>query len=372
MHTAAVVGTGLIGTSIALALSARGVTTHLLDRDPDRVRIAVARGAGTPGPPSEPVDIAVIAVPPSRTARALAEHQRAGLARVYTDVASVKALPHAECLALGCDTTTLVGGHPLAGRERSGPLAARADLFQDHHWVLTPTPDTTEAALNRALELVSLCGAVPALLEPPDHDRAVALVSHLPHLMATLTAGRLREGEEYAVRLAGRGMRDATRVASGGAALWADILAANATALAPLLTELRADLATAAEALSQLSTATTDPAATAEALADLTALLQRGVEGRARITPPYNDPASRPHTMLSVALGDHDRPLSRLLDDVDEARLELDDVDLAGLAPHRPDPRGAGTAADSVGLKVAPGVARPLTEALRDRGWAVR
>ncbi|UWS70045.1 prephenate dehydrogenase dimerization domain-containing protein [Streptomyces noursei] len=167
-------------------------------------------------------------------------------------------------------------------------------------------------------------------------------------------------------------MRDATRVASGDAALWADILAANATALAPLLTELRADLATAAEALSQLSTAATDPAATAEALADLTALLQRGVEGRARITPPYNDPASRPHTMLSVALGDHDRPLSRLLDDVDEARLELDDVDLAGLAPHRPDRRGAGTAADSVGLKVAPGVARPLTEALRDRGWAVR
>ncbi|UWS70044.1 prephenate dehydrogenase/arogenate dehydrogenase family protein [Streptomyces noursei] len=107
MHTAAVVGTGLIGTSIALALSARGVTTHLLDRDPDRVRIAVARGAGTPGPPSEPVDIAVIAVPPSRTARALAEHQRAGLARVYTDVASVKALPHpcwkARLALRGCD-----------------------------------------------------------------------------------------------------------------------------------------------------------------------------------------------------------------------------------------------------------------------------
>ncbi|MCZ0971156.1 prephenate dehydrogenase/arogenate dehydrogenase family protein [Streptomyces albulus] len=177
-------------------------------------------------------------------------------------MASVKALPHAECLALGCDTTTLVGGHPLAGRERSGPLAARADLFQDHHWVLTPTPDTTEAALNRALELVSLCGAVPALLEPPDHDRAVALVSHLPtswRRSPPVGCARAR----YAVRLAGRGMRDATRVASGDAALWADILAANATALAPLLTELRADLAAAAEALSQLSTAATDPAATA-------------------------------------------------------------------------------------------------------------
>ncbi|MFE4022581.1 prephenate dehydrogenase [Streptomyces sp. NPDC059101] len=380
MHTAAVVGTGLIGTSIALALTARGVTTHLIDRDPDRLRIAAARGAGTPEPPSAPVDIAVIAVPPSSTARTLADHQKAELARVYTDVASVKALPQAECLALGCDTTTLVGGHPLAGRERSGPLAARAELFQDHHWVLTPSPDTSESALNRALELVSLCGAVPVLLDPPDHDRAVALVSHLPHLMATLIAARLREGEEYAVRLAGRGMRDATRVASGDAGLWADILAANATSLAPLLTELSADLATAAQALSRLSATDQAPEATADALADLTAVLHRGVEGRSRISPPYDGPGALPHTVLSVTLGGRERPLARLLDDVDEARLELTGLELTGLelagpAPTdsgRPDTGATPTAADSVGLKVAPDVAHALTEALRNRGWTVR
>ncbi|MGP4084100.1 prephenate dehydrogenase/arogenate dehydrogenase family protein, partial [Streptomyces sp. KR55] len=177
MHTAAVVGTGLIGTSIALALTGRGVTTHLIDRNPDIVRIAAARGAGTPEPPSAPVDIAVICVPPSAVAKTVAKHQKAELAAVYTDVASVKALPYAECLTLGCDTTALVGGHPLAGRERSGPLSARADLFRDRRWVLTPTPETSEDTLNRALELVSLCGAVPVLLDPPDHDRAVALTS---------------------------------------------------------------------------------------------------------------------------------------------------------------------------------------------------
>ncbi|AJC61205.1 prephenate dehydrogenase [Streptomyces sp. 769] len=369
MDTAAVVGTGLIGTSIALALTARGVTTHLIDHDTDRVRIAAARGAGIPGPPSEPADVAVIAVPPSDTARAVADHQKAGLARVYTDVASVKALPHAECLALGCDTTTLIGGHPLAGRERSGPLAARADLFQDRHWVLTPTPETRESALNRALELVSLCGAVPVLLDPPDHDRAVALVSHLPHLMAALTAARLRDGEEYAVRLAGRGMGHATRVASGDAGLWADILAANAAALTPLLTELSADLATAAHALSRLSAADREPDATADALADLTALLRRGVEGRARIAPSYGGTAAHPHTVLSVALGDHGRPLARLLDDVDEAQLHLEGLDLEGATV--PGPRSPSPPSGSVRLKVAPDVARPLTEALRNRGWAV-
>lgn len=364
MHTAAVVGTGLIGTSIALALTGRGVTTHLIDHDPDSVRIAVARGAGTAEPPSAPVDIAVIAVPPSHTARAIADHQKAELAHVYTDVASVKALPHAECLALGCDTTTLVGGHPLAGRERSGPLAARADLFHDRHWVLTPTPETSETALNRALELVALCKAVPVLLDPPDHDRAVALVSHLPHLLASLTAARLLEGEEYAVRLAGRGIRDVTRVAAGDAALWADILAANAAAIGPLLAELRTDLDTAAQALARL--AEDDPEPQAEALSELTEVLHRGIEGRARIATPFGGARAMPHTVLSVAVGDHDQQLARLLGDVDEARLDLEGMVLPDATDTVTPPSG------SVGLLVAPDVARPLTDVLRNRGWAVR
>ncbi|MGW0732504.1 prephenate dehydrogenase [Streptomyces sp. NPDC002851] len=361
MHTAAVVGTGLIGTSIALALTGRGVTTHLIDRDPRSVRLAAARGAGTPEPPSAPVDIAVISVPPSDTARTIADHQKSGLAKVYTDVASVKTLPHAECLALGCDTTALVGGHPLAGRERSGPLSARADLFHDRHWVLTPTPETSEAALNRALELVALCGAVPVLLDPPDHDRAVALVSHLPHLMASLTAARLLEGEDYAVRLAGRGMRDVTRIAAGDAGLWTDILAANAAAVSVLLAELTADLRRTADALSRLTDG--GPEQQEGALADLTDMLRRGSEGRARIATTHGGGGTGCPTLLSVSLGDQHRRLERLLDDVSEARVDLEDMLL---------PDAAASPLGSVELLVAPDAARPLTDALRERGWAVR
>lgn len=361
MHTAAVVGTGLIGTSIALALTARGVTTHLIDRDPHSVRIAAARGAGTPAPPSAPVDIAVICVPPSDVARTIADHQKAELAKVYTDVASVKALPHAECLALGCDTTALVGGHPLAGRERSGPLSARADLFRDRHWVLSPTPETSETALNRALELVSLCGAVPVLLDPPDHDRAVALVSHLPHLMASLTAARLLEAEDHAVRLAGRGMRDVTRIAAGDAGLWTDILAANAAAVSVLLVELTADLQRTAEALDRLTDG--GPEQQEGALADLTDVLRRGSEGRARIATAHGGAGTGSPTSLSVSLGDQNRRLERLLDDVSEARVDLEDMLL---------PDAAVSPLGSVELLVAPDAARPLTDALRERGWAVR
>ncbi|GAB7035606.1 prephenate dehydrogenase [Streptomyces sp. NPDC021749] len=364
MHTACVVGTGLIGTSIALALTGRGVTTHLIDRDPDSVRIAVALGAGVAGPPPAPADVAVIAVPPSEVARTIADHQKAELAQVYTDVSSVKTLVHAECLALGCDTTALVGGHPMAGGERSGPLAARADLFQDRHWILTPTPESRESALNRVLELVSLCGAVPVLLPPGDHDRAVALVSHLPHLMASLTAARLVDGEEYAVRLAGRGMRDVTRTAAGDPGLWTDILAANAAALGPLLTELGRDLTTAGLALARLTEDV--PEQHAAALAELTGVLRRGYAGRARIAAPHGPAGAGRHTVLSIAVGGPQRQLDRLLGDVAEARVDLEGMVLP-TTPAVPDVTDG-----AVELWVAPDVARPLTDALRDRGWAVR
>ncbi|BDM69459.1 prephenate dehydrogenase [Streptomyces nigrescens] len=364
MHTACVVGTGLIGTSIALALTGRGVTTYLIDRDPDSVRIAAALGAGVPGPPPAPVDVAVIAVPPSEVARTIADHQKAELAQVYTDVSSVKALVHAECLALGCDTTGLVGGHPMAGGERSGPLTARADLFQDRHWILTPTPESRESALNRVLELVSLCGAVPVLLPPADHDRAVALVSHLPHLMASLTAARLVDGEEYAVRLAGRGMRDVTRTAAGDAGLWTDILAANAAALGPLLAELGRDLTTAARALARLTEDV--PEQHTAALAELTGVLRRGSAGRARIAAPHGPAGADRHKVLSIAVGGPQRQLERLLGDVAEARVDLEGMVLPE-APAVPDATDG-----AVELWVARDVARPLTDALRDRGWAVR
>ncbi len=101
----------------------------------------------------------------------------------------------------------------MAGRERSGPLAATADLFEGRPWVLTPTPGTDTEVLNLALELVALCGAVPVVMDADAHDRAVALVSHTPQLLSSLVAARLEHAEEAAVRLCGQGIRDVTRIA---------------------------------------------------------------------------------------------------------------------------------------------------------------
>lgn len=138
MRTALVIGTGLVGTSAALALAGRGIHVHLVDHDPESARTAAALGAGTDEPPEGRVDLAVVAVPPAHTATVLAAAIRAGAARGYLDVASVKGGPRRELEALGVDLTPYIGTHPMAGKERSGPLAATADLFEGRPWVLTP------------------------------------------------------------------------------------------------------------------------------------------------------------------------------------------------------------------------------------------
>lgn len=234
------------------------------------MQVAASRGAGVAGPPPAMVDIAVLAVPPGSIAAVLAEHQAMGFARVYTDVGSVKAGPLAEAEAIGCDLTSYIGGHPLVGSEQSGPLGASATLFHDRVWVLTPETSTSQEAAAVAAELVSLTGARLVTMTHADHDRAVARSSHVPHLVASVLAAGLDGVDDAVLRLCGAGIRDATRIAAGDSALWTDILRANATEVAKVLSEVAADLTAASRSLSSGST-------------ELTDLLCRGNAGRAAL-----------------------------------------------------------------------------------------
>jgi prephenate dehydrogenase len=173
MRTTTVIDTGMMGTSIALALRAKSVQVYLRDVDPAVAASAAALGAGAVEMPTGPVDIAVIAVPPSQIADVLADCQANGIARVYTDVGSVKAAPLAAAEAIGCDLTNYVGGHPMAGSERSGPTAASPSLFLGRPWVLTPLACTEAHAIEAVTELDRLAGANPSVMTPADHDRAV-------------------------------------------------------------------------------------------------------------------------------------------------------------------------------------------------------
>lgn len=360
MRTALVIGTGLIGTSAALALSGRGVRVHLEDRDRDQLRTAAALGAGSDTLPDGPVDLAVVAVPPAHVADTLAAAQGRDAARGYLDVASVKGRPRRELAGRGCDLTTYLGTHPMAGRERSGPLAAGADLFEGRPWVLTPTADTDTEVLNLALELVSLCRAVPVVMDAEAHDRAVALVSHMPQLLSSLVAARLEAAEEAAVRLCGQGIRDVTRIAASDPGMWVDILAANPGPVADILAEVAGDLDETVRALRSLESA--DDAKRNAGAAGIKAVLRRGNAGRGRVPGKHG---AAPATYETVAVHITDRPgeLARIFADAGHAGVNIEDVRIE---------HATGQQAGHAQLMVEPGAAPVLSAALQERGWALR
>jgi prephenate dehydrogenase len=241
---AEVIGTGLIGGSIGLALRARG--WHVTGRDTDPAVSEHAREVGALDAVGEDPDAEVVFVAtpmaevvPSALAVLSRRPRRPGL--VVSDVAGVK-VPIARAVHDGA----FVGGHPMAGSEQVGIAGASADLFVGATWVLTPTEDGEAGALARLHTLVGSLGAEVLALTPEQHDALVAVVSHVPHLTAAAlmnVADGVAEEHAALVRLAAGGFRDMTRVAAGSPSIWPDVCAENAPAIVDTLDALAAELA---------------------------------------------------------------------------------------------------------------------------------
>jgi prephenate dehydrogenase len=221
----AVIGTGLIGASIGLAARERlDATVAGVDPDPGPALAAGAIDEATSlAEALEGADAAFVAVPvPALAEVTAAAVAAAGPQCVVTDVGSVKAPVVA---AIGDER--FVGGHPLAGAEQGGAAAARADMFEGAPWFLTPTKATSGIQLERLHRLLAELGARPSVIDAEAHDRAMATVSHLPHVLANVLVGLAGES----LPATGPSFRDATRVAGANPALWAGIYAGNAEAL---------------------------------------------------------------------------------------------------------------------------------------------
>jgi prephenate dehydrogenase len=355
-----VIGTGLIGTSIALALRERDISVWLADQDDEAVRLAVNLGAGEPlpadGVPGGPADVAVLAVPPSAVAAELRAAQVRGLARAYTDVASVKELPLAGARELGCDLASYLPGHPLSGRERSGPAAARADLFVGRPWVLCPQRANTVTTVTLGTGLAEACGALPVAVSSADHDQWVALISHAPHLVAAAMAARLERAPESALALAGQGLRDVTRIAASGASMWLQILTANAGPASAVLRAVATDLEHVADALESLAAG--DDAAI-KLVADL---LERGSVGVHRIPGKHGGP-TRDFAAVQVVVSDRPGELARLFRAAEQAGINIEDVSIE----HSP-----GLPVGVAELWVRPDAVSALSGVLAAEGWPVR
>ncbi|WP_459642417.1 prephenate dehydrogenase [Kineococcus sp. NUM-3379] len=355
-----VVGTGLLGGSIGLALSARGVDVLLSDPSPTAAALARDMGAGRvhaehPGAPAP--SLVVVAAPPDVVAGVVAEELTRWPAALVTDVASVKGDPLRVLRAAGADLSRYAGGHPMAGRERSGAVSARGDLFVGRPWAITPAPETSARAVDAVRALALDCGASPVQMPPEQHDHAVALVSHTPQVAASLVAARLRDAPDAAVGLAGQGLRDVTRIAASDPALWAQILTGNAGPVADVLRALREDLDRVIGALEALAA---DPAAVG-ARGQLARAIADGGAGRDRIPGKHGTPPTR-YATVTVVVPDAPGQLARLLGDVGDVGVNLEDLRLE----HSPGQRVA-----LAEVAVLPAAAERLKEELRARGWTV-
>ena len=309
-----VVGLGLIGSSVALALRGVGWRVSGTDHDPEVMKLACDAQIIS-SETLDDVELVVIATP----AGVVAEVARDFLSRlvrsdlIVTDVAGVK-----NAIVQDISDPRFLGGHPMAGSELKGPQGAREDLFQGCTWVLTPTHDTPADVYTRLHGILRDVGAQVVAISSNDHDRLVALASHVPHLLAgalmNQAADAARE-DAVLLQLAAGGFRDMTRIAAGDPAIWPDILFENREAISTSLRSLE-------ERLAQLRTAVeTRDRSTLTASLTSASLARRQLPGRAL--------SSDEMTYLRVLIADRPGSLARVTTTASDMLVNIFDIEIA-------------------------------------------
>jgi len=342
--TIRIVGAGLIGTSIGLALKAAGASVAFVDTDPNAQLLAndlVKAGK------SENPDLIIIATPPSAFKSAIERESTLNPEAILMDIGSVKTKPVLEVSAIEGLTYRFCGTHPMAGREVSGAVSARADLFLDRAWIITPTAETSAEAKAMVLEVIAACGAQAVEMSAQDHDQRVALISHLPQTVSSLLAAQLSNSNSEALALAGGGLRDTVRIAGSDPKLWGEILAANEDALLPLLISLQSDL-------SELISAASGPA-------KWESLVAAGRAGKSAI-PGKHGGKSREYSYLPIVIDDRPGQLGSLFNACAKADVNIEDLALE----HSP-----GQLTAVITLAIAPEDIGRLSEFLTKDGWNV-
>lgn len=321
----AVVGAGLIGGSVALAAAAAGCpTVRLTDRDP--AVLARARALGLPGVTASlaaavaDAELVVVAVPAQAVVDVVVSVVGAAPSgAVITDVAGLKATlvddVEAALRSRSADPARFVGGHPMAGSERSGPEAADVRLFQAAPWVLTPTTTTGDRALGLVRAFAAALGARVLVLGARRHDELVTVVSHLPQFVASAlvdVAADSVDDVDAVLAVAGTGFRDTTRIAASDAGPWVDLVTRNADALAERLV-------TFAARVSGLATAIRDGRTD-----EVAALLERASQARRRLVPK----ADADVVDLVVPLRDEPGALAEATRALGEAGVNVEDLSM--------------------------------------------
>jgi prephenate dehydrogenase len=343
-----IVGSGLIGTSIGLALVARGVQVEMCDIDMRAEKLArdLVKSQDITDP-----ELTIFALPSSALEGALNSEYELNPGSKFIDIGSVKTKPLLDVSKSKIDPTNFLATHPMAGREVGGAESARADLFQSRTWVYIPTGLKGEPVdpvlLASGIWMIKALGGAPVAMQASEHDRAVALISHLPQAVATLLAGQLIAGERSALELSGAGLRDTTRIAASNPKLWDEILTSNSSEIVPLLINLQSDLAALISALKSGSS--------------VSAFIEKGNQGRALI-PGKHGGAAREYTYLPVVIEDKPGQLAALVGECAAAKVNIEDLTIE----HSP-----GQFTGLITLALSKSDAQVLSAHLIGSGWNV-
>lgn len=343
-----IIGCGLIGTSIALSLNKFGYAVSIEDINDEHV--AQALRMGLPGnsavKPAAP-EIVFVCVPPSAAAQTLNEAFRTHADALLLDVSSVRSSIIAGLDRGLIESGRVMGAHPMAGREVAGPGAARADLFQDRIWVLT---QGSAESNEQATKLVTDMGGAVVTMNPEDHDRAVALISHVPQLVSSTLAAQLLDADKSDLAISGSGLADAIRIAGSDPQLWGDILQGNAAEISRVLRKVSTELAELSIALE------------AHDRERVESTLRAGNEGKLRIPGKHGTGLNR-FESVNVMISDQPGALAELFSGVGALNINLEDVRIEHVM---------GAPSGIVQLYVPAGQSEALDRGLQDLGFDTR
>ena len=312
----AIVGTGLLGTSVALAARRAGVAlVRGWDADGATLRESGVEPAGSLAAAVEGAELVVVSVPVGVVVPTVRDALAAAPDATVTDVGSTKRVLTAV------EDPRFVAGHPLAGGAGGGPARAAADLFDGAVWFLTPSPAADVERIEAVDRFVAALGARTVRLDPTEHDRLLAVTSHLPHALANLLMRAAARAGEDALGYAGASLREMTRVAGANPSIWADIFVDNGDLIAAALAEVGAELADVERALRDGERATIE-----EWIAESATARTRMLEYA------YRTEATKLNR-IRVRIPDKPGVLARITQTLGAAGINIEDFELRHVSP---------------------------------------
>jgi prephenate dehydrogenase len=303
-----IVGAGLIGTSIGLALSAKNIPIEMVDVDSRNQGLAQdLTGAISISDP----ELIILATPLRALSQVINEQYALNPNSTFMDVCSVKVEPLEKVKTSKLPLRQFVGTHPMAGREVGGAESARADLFLSRSWIITPDSQTEPTAVSKVKSLIQLLGATCVELDAASHDAAVARVSHLPQIAATLLAGSLHGVAPEWLDLAGAGLRDTTRIAASDENLWKEIISSNSKEIKGLLTSLHSELGAMIEAVDDQEKIAT--------------IMRKGRDGR-NLIPGKHGGKAREYTYVPIVIDDKPGQLGAIFNECAAMSVNVEDL----------------------------------------------